>query len=157
MGLLRMRVQQGCPAGPSPQLPPPPHLSITPMQGEQSCAVCHSSVLLRWGGRVRQWGLARAARGATTEPCGPSASPGYCLLLPSHSAPGTTSSAARHKPEESQDPPSPASTNLGARAQSHPGRAVGAARGTHHTVGVPGGDSNYKFPEAQGHGNVYTN
>lgn len=67
-----------------------------------------------------------------------------------------TSSAARQKPEENQDPPSPASTHLATRAQTCPGRAVGAGWGTHHTAGVPCGDSSYTFPEAQGQVNVYT-
>lgn len=78
-------------------------------------------------------------------PCGPSASPGCCLLLPSHSAPGTTSSAARQKPEVSQDPPS---TNLGTQAE------LWVLAGAPTTLQVSHVET--AFPEEQGQGNVYT-
>lgn len=66
VGILSMRVQQGCPEGPSPQLLPPPHFSITLMAGTAATdtrAVCHSSVLFRWGGSVRYWGSAQSSQG----------------------------------------------------------------------------------------------
>lgn len=70
--------------------------------------------------------VSREARGShtATAPFGPSAFPGCYLLLPSRSAPGMTSSAARQKTQRRvKVPPGTDGTRPGAGAESHPGQS----------------------------------